>query len=108
MAGGAGSPTLTADVEARAEELSLSLVIELAVFLLYTVHLTFGLGAFGLELKDSIIFVLIQSLEPLQFFVLLLHFARELVLFESVFLEFGAHLDQVATLLILMLKFQLV
>ena len=84
------------------------LVVELAVFLLYTVHLAFSLGAFGLELKDGIIFVLIQSLEPLQFLVLLLHFARELVLFESVFLEFGAHLDQVATLLVLMLKFKLV
>ena len=62
-----------ARIVARFEELALPIIVQLAVLLLNSVRLAFGLCTLRLKLRDSVVLVLIPSLEPSQFLFLLLH-----------------------------------
>ena len=76
-----------ARIVARFKELALPFIIQLAVLLLNSVHFSLSLRTLRLKLKDRVILVLIQSLEPLKLLILLLHLALKLVLLQPIFLQ---------------------
>jgi hypothetical protein len=76
-------------VEARfEEELALSLVVELTIFLLLFVHLTFEASSFLFELEYGLVLVLYQSRHVGDTLLKLTGLALESVFLEAIILEF--------------------
>jgi len=90
-------------VKTLLKELALVFISAISVFFFDAVHLTFELCCLFFQFEHGFIFVLDQSRQVSDSFVLLLILSLELILLKSITLQLHAHLYQALTLLVFVL-----